>query len=64
MVFYFKDLNVPDKILDALIIIIVLLIFSLPFLIYKKSKYALRIALFLALIQAIAIVMNIQNNPL
>jgi len=65
MVFYFQDLELSNKTSDWLIPILLILIISLPFLIYyKKYNYALYASIVLAGLQVIALYKNSIKYPL
>jgi len=63
MVFYYKDLDLPEKYNDFLIPIIMMLIILTPFFIYKKKyNVALGISCYVAVIQIIATFINILKK--
>lgn len=64
MVFYYKDMEIPNKISDWLVIILFLSIIILTFLIYKKHNSALYISIILAIFQVYAIYKNCIKYPL
>ena len=65
MVFYYNDLLLSHKIDDFLIPMLLVCIIILPFLIYFKFYlYSLIISCLLAIIQIIAVIMNIFAHPL
>ncbi|KKL73651.1 hypothetical protein LCGC14_2072750 [marine sediment metagenome] len=61
MVFYYQDLNLSNRVIPILL----LLTFSLPFLIYFRNKgLALLVAVILAIVQLVAIIGNVKRLPL
>lgn len=65
MVFYYKDMNIPNYISDPLVFILLFSIISLPYFIYyKKYDIALYLATLIAVIQLFAIYKNIKRYPL
>lgn len=65
MVLYYNDINIPHKINDWLIPIILLVFIILPILIYLKFyKESLIITIFIAVMQIIALGCNFAKYPL
>lgn len=65
MVLYYKDLDLSHKISDWFIPLLLLMIVSLPVIIYmKKYNLALMLACIIAVIQIYALIMNFYKYPL
>lgn len=65
MVFYYKDLDLPNTVSDLLIPILILISILLPILIYMgRSGDALAGSVVLAVVQIVAFIQNSRKHPL
>jgi uncharacterized protein (DUF983 family) len=67
MVFYYNDLGreLPAKVSEILVLLILGAVIITPILIYfKRCDIALYTALFVAVIQVIATILNIRSKPM